>query len=620
MDGIPTACKDGGVGVNQRDNLPTRFQVDCRNQDAPDARVESTLNNLLAVGVEPFQIQVAMRVGERHQLGIAVVTCHAWPANRCPLRSQARDLQPVLQNRLDLVFVRGLTVNPDDGLGSTEADEHPAAVFELELVAVERNQARHFQPANCRGPGRQYSCLAVRAITFEGRVDPVVVVRANFLEQQLDQFRWPLPRPHHEIQQVQAGQNAIPFRHIATERITTTLFAADHRICFDHLGRYVLEAHAGLVHGHVVELAELIQHGAATRSPPRPTRSASTRRRSPPRGDYAKAIDAAQEALRLAEGEDTLAGLGKVVALSGDRTRARALYQRSLDRAGTGRRPVRRAALALLQWIDGDPAAAATVAPCLAGGSEAAVPERGACLFVAGVIDPARAAEIAGQLDALAAAATDVRPAYGAPRSLAALVRARAERAEEIQVALRSSQLQAPEVLSRAYGEVVRSAVAIVAEMTSQIDALERELEDRFEEHPDAEILRSLPGLGLVLGARVLAEFGDDPTRYADPKARKNYAGTSPITRASGRSKVALARFARNRRLADALQMWAFCSLSTSAGARRYYDAHRAKGHAHRRALRSLANRWVGILHGCLEHRVGYSEDVAWPTVEQAAA
>ena len=160
----------------------------------------------------------------------------------------------------------------------------------------------------------------------------------------------------------------------------------------------------------------------------------------------------------------------------------------------------------------------------------------------------------------------------------------------------------------------------IVAEMTSQIEALARELEARFEEHPDAEILRSLPGLGSVLGARVLAEFGDDPTRYADPKARKNYAGTSPITRASGRSKVVLARFARNRRLADALDMWAFCSLSSSAGARRHYDEHRAKGNTHHQALRSLANRWVGIMHGCLRHRQPYSEVVAWPTVEQAVA
>jgi hypothetical protein len=103
-------------------------------------------------------------------------------------------------------------------------------------------------------------------------------------------------------------------------------------------------------------------------------------------------------------------------------------------------------------------------------------------------------------------------------------------------------------------------------------------------------------------------------------KARKNYAGTSPITRASGRSKVALARFARNRRLADALDMWAFCSLSTSKGARSHYDAHRAGGNTHNQTLRSLANRWVGILHGCLRHRQAYSEPVAWPTVAEAAA
>ena len=194
------------------------------------------------------------------------------------------------------------------------------------------------------------------------------------------------------------------------------------------------------------------------------------------------------------------------------------------------------------------------------------------------------------------------------------------ERAEEIQAALRSSQLEAPPALSRAYGEVVRSTVRVVAEMTNQIEALARELEARFEEHPDAEILRSLPGLGSVLGARVLAEFGDDPTRYADPKARKNYAGTSPITKASGRSRVALARFARNRRLADALDMWAFCSLSTSPGARRRYDEHRAKGNTHHQALRALANRWVGILHGCLRRHQLYSEVVAWPSIEEAAA
>ncbi len=183
-------------------------------------------------------------------------------------------------------------------------------------------------------------------------------------------------------------------------------------------------------------------------------------------------------------------------------------------------------------------------------------------------------------IDALAVLAAAPTPTEGRSLSVSRIAacfkragrrRRVAERAEEIRAALRSSQLEAPPVLARAYGDVVRSTVRILAEMTAQIDSLARELEASFEGHPDAEILSSLPGLGVVLGARVLAEFGDDPHCYADPKARKNYAGTSPITKASGRSRVALARFARNRRLADAVQMWAFCSITLSPGARRYY-------------------------------------------------
>jgi len=144
-------------------------------------------------------------------------------------------------------------------------------------------------------------------------------------------------------------------------------------------------------------------------------------------GRFDEAIAAAQDALRLSEGEDTLAGLAKVLALAGDHARARELYQRSLDKAGANRRPLRRAALAFLEWIDGDEAAArATVAPCLGAGADSTARERGACLFVAGVIDPTQADAIARELDALAAEGTGAHPAYGAPASLAALVRARA--------------------------------------------------------------------------------------------------------------------------------------------------------------------------------------------------
>ena len=195
-----------------------------------------------------------------------------------------------------------------------------------------------------------------------------------------------------------------------------------------------------------------------------------------------------------------------------------------------------------------------------------------------------------------------------------------ATRAAQIQAALRSEQLRAPATVTRAYGTVTSSLVSLIASINHQVAALERELDAAFENHPDAKILRSLPGLGTVLGARVLGEFGDDRTRYVDARARKNYAGTSPITKASGTRRVVLARFARNERLYDACHLWAFSALTKSPGARTYYDLQRARGKTHNQALRALASRLVGILHGCLRHRQLYDESVAWPSLIEKAA
>ena len=197
------------------------------------------------------------------------------------------------------------------------------------------------------------------------------------------------------------------------------------------------------------------------------------------------------------------------------------------------------------------------------------------------------------------------------------------ERTAEIGTALRSDQLQAPAVVAAAMGASVAASVAVIAEMVAQVAVLAEALSAGFELHPDAEVVRSLPGLGTILGARVLGEFGDEPNRYATAKCRKNYAGTSPITRASGTKRAVLARHVRNRRLADAIYMWAFSSLSSSEGARAFYDAHRAAGDGHNQALRSLGNRLVGILHGCLDHHSTYDEITAWahrPENELAAA
>ena len=230
--------------------------------------------------------------------------------------------------------------------------------------------------------------------------------------------------------------------------------------------------------------------------------------------------------------------------------------------------------------------------------------------------------ELAGR-DALAVLAIAPNPAAGRGLSrskIAAALRRIDERAIEIQTAFRTEQLQAPALVADAMGATVTALVAVIAEMQTQIERLETELADRFEQHPDAKIIRSLPGLEMTLGARVLAEFGDDPNRYADAKSRKNYSGMSPITRASGKHHVVLARYARNRRLADACYQWAFATLTTSPGARAFYDQRRAAGDTHHRALRALGNRLVGILHGCLRHHTHYDEQTAWAHRHTAAA
>ena len=193
-------------------------------------------------------------------------------------------------------------------------------------------------------------------------------------------------------------------------------------------------------------------------------------------------------------------------------------------------------------------------------------------------------------------------------------------RAAEIVTALRSKQIPVRDELAVVNAASVSALVAVLTTMVAQTGALEEQVRLGFGQHPDAEIYLSQPGLGTILGARVLAEMGDDPDRYADARARKNYAGMAPITRASGTKRVVLARYARNRRLADALYQQAFSALTSSPGARACYDRHRARGATHHQALRALANRLVGILHGCLRHHTRYDEATAWATEHQLAA
>ena len=193
-------------------------------------------------------------------------------------------------------------------------------------------------------------------------------------------------------------------------------------------------------------------------------------------------------------------------------------------------------------------------------------------------------------------------------------------KAVELQAVLRAPALRQPAAVQNAYAAVVVGQVRLISALNAEIEALGEVVAEHFGRHRAAEIYLSQPGLGTVLGARDLAEFGDDPDRFTDAKSRKNYAGTSPITRASGTRRIVLARYARNRRLADGLHQWAFCSLRGSPGARSYYQALRSPGIGHQAALRQLSNRLVGILHGCLKTGTLYNEHTAWSHHSQTAA
>jgi hypothetical protein len=237
-------------------------------------------------------------------------------------------------------------------------------------------------------------------------------------------------------------------------------------------------------------------------------------------------------------------------------------------------------------------------------------------------------ADLAGR-DALTVLALAPTPEQGARLSVhqvgAALRRAGRQRnittrAADIVAGLRTEQLAARPGVVSAYAAAAQALLAVITELARQTHVLEGEVQAGFGRHPDVEIYRSQPGLGQILGARVLAEFGDDPDRYPDARARKNYSGMAPVTRTSGKSRAVLARHARNRRLADALYQQAFAALNTSPGARAYYDTHRARGNTHHQALRALANRLVGILHGCLRHHTPYDETHAWAAHPATAA
>ena len=184
---------------------------------------------------------------------------------------------------------------------------------------------------------------------------------------------------------------------------------------------------------------------------------------------------------------------------------------------------------------------------------------------------------------------------------------------------LRTAQLRQPAQVEDAMAQQAQAYLRALNTAVDNVAALENALEQAYLAHPDADILASFPGLGTVLGARILGEIGDDRTRFAHARGLKAFAGTAPVTRASGTKTVVTMRVVRNKRLGQAAYLWALPMLAHSPGARAHYDRRRATGDSYSAAARNLTNRGLGMIHHCLHTGQHYDEAHAFPPARPSA-
>ena len=192
--------------------------------------------------------------------------------------------------------------------------------------------------------------------------------------------------------------------------------------------------------------------------------------------------------------------------------------------------------------------------------------------------------------------------------------------AARLREAFRAPQMRQLPLVEQAMGRQTLALLRQLDAACAAADDLEHAAVESFNLHPDAGIITSFPGLGALTGARVLAEIGDDRSRFQDAKGLKAYAGAAPITRASGKTRSVTHRKIKNNRLNAAGYLWAFSALTASPGARAHYDRRKDTGDRHAAAQRNLFGRLLGCLHHCLITGCEYDEDTAFPRTTKLPA
>jgi transposase len=194
-----------------------------------------------------------------------------------------------------------------------------------------------------------------------------------------------------------------------------------------------------------------------------------------------------------------------------------------------------------------------------------------------------------------------------------------AAKAAAAKEAFRAPALRARPEIARAKARLVRVLCAQLQALRPELSAYERELDRLLKTHPEGELFRSLPGLGVILASRVLAGTGDNPARFASAAGLCAYAGTAPMLIQSGKRAVVKARHACPKEFRDAVQQWADQARRRSPWAAEFYRRHRERGHNHNESLRALGNRLLELLFDLRRRGLRYDEAIHAANIRWAA-
>jgi len=179
---------------------------------------------------------------------------------------------------------------------------------------------------------------------------------------------------------------------------------------------------------------------------------------------------------------------------------------------------------------------------------------------------------------------------------------------ERLQLIRSATPLTKDEAIIKSSIITVRMLVHQLVCLQESISEYDLALAEMFDLHPEKEIFSSFPGAGDVLTSRLIAAFGTDRNRFKKAENIQEYSGIAPVTKRSGKTSIVHRRLACSKFLLQTFHEFARCSIKKSVWAKAFYEMQRDKGKGHHTATRSLAFKWIRIMHRCWRERVCYDE------------